>query len=334
MTLKHSIIHKIERSTPGGDINCVHKEQENSASGAIHSLFEQLKQSFQRSAQKEHGHFDRSLSDNPLPQWIKEQQEGKSSFVRISQRVLEHLQQQLNNTEDAFSAHLIFAVDTVMEQDLLYIFWVSHVDTLHINSDLEVANCAYIDANKLQYGAKIYINEWLEQDSPKYLSLLTSRGNKAFSDAYTAFIGFTAGVDLVEDTNEFLDIVDQYAQSLPEENVNEYKNQVLNYCVEQDKQGFPVVFEDISQQLNEKEPEQFSSFIADKQQNPKLEIYTDRSSLKRYVRYFGRDKNMSISFSADQFGEDIVYDEHTGILTIKQIPKSLKQQLSRSKEAS
>jgi nucleoid-associated protein len=67
--------------------------------------------------------------------------------------------------------------------------------------------------------------------------------------------------------------------------------------------------------------------VAERQQAPAVEMYTDRSSLKRYVRYFGRDKNMSISFSADMFGQEIVYDEVAGTLTIKQIPKSLKQQL-------
>jgi nucleoid-associated protein len=332
MTLKYSIIHKLERSAPGGDVSCDVREQENSSSGSIHSLFEQLKQSFQRSSQKLYGHFDTSLPDNPLPAWIKEQQQGKSSFVSISQRVLQHFQQQLENTEDAFNAHFIMALDNVMEQDLLYLFWIPHVDATHINTDLDVANTLYIDPNKLQYGAKVYINEWLEQDSPKYLSLLTSRGNKAFSEAFTTMVGFTTGVDLVEDTSEFLGIVDQYTKSLPEEKASDYKHQVLEYCVEQDKQGFPVVFEDISSQLDEKEPEGFANFITEKQQSPRTEIYTDRSSLKRYVRFFGRDKNMSISFSADQFGEDILFDEQTGVLTLKNIPKSLRQQLSQTKD--
>ncbi len=332
MTLKHCIIHHIERAVPGADVNITVREQENNCAGAAYSLFEQCKQSYQRSSQKQYGHFDREQGDNPVPGWLKEQQQGKSPFARISQRMLEQLQQKLEDNDEAFSAHIMMALETVMEQEQLYIFWINHVEASHIDSDLGVAATQYIDTARLHYGARLYVDEWLEQESQKYLSIITSRGNKNLSDAFSHFIGFSTGVDLVQDTSEFLNIIDLYAQSLPEEKTSEHKEKILDYCVEQDKQGFPVVFEDISSQLNEDSPSEFANFVIDKQQSPKTEIYTDRNSLKRYVRYFGRDKNMSISFSADMYGQDIIYDEQAGTLTIKQIPKSLKQQLKGSSD--
>ena len=332
MTLKHCIIHHIERTAPGAEVTTTLKDQENNGAGAIHSLFEQLKQSYQRSSQKQYGHFDTELSDNPTPQWLKEQQQGKSSFAKISQRMLEHLQTKLDVNDEAFSAHILIALETVMEQEQLYIFWINHVDAQHINSELEVANSLYIDSAKLQYGTRIYLDEWLEEESRKYLSLIASRGNKQLSDAFSAFIGFSSGVNLVEETSEFLNIVDQYVETLAEDKTNDYKGRILDYCVDQDKQGFPVVFEEISAQLNEQSPTEFSSFVSEKQQAPKQEIFTDRSSLKRYIRFFGRDKDMSISFSADMYGQDIIYDEASGTLTIKRIPKSLKQQFKHSQQ--
>ncbi|HEB26726.1 MAG TPA: nucleoid-associated protein NdpA [Porticoccus sp.] len=330
MTLQHCIIHHIERTVPGADVTTTLRDQENNSAGSAYSLFEQLKQSYQRSSQKQYGHFDRELSDNPVPGWLKEQQQGKSPFPRTSQRILEQLQQKMGENDEAFSAHIMIALETVMEQEQLYIFWINHVESTHIDNSIEVAPTAYIDSNKLQYGARVYIEEWLEQDSQKYLSIITSRGNKNLSDAFNGLLGFSTGLDLVEETSEFLTIVDQYAESLPEEKISDYKGKILDYCVEQDKHGAPVVFEDISTQLNEDQPKDFSTFISARQETPKTEIYTDRSSLKRYVRYFGRDKNMSISFSADMFGQDIIYDEASGTLTIKQLPKSLKQQLKSS----
>ncbi len=327
MTLKHCIIHKIERKAPGNEITTEIKPQENNSSGPIYSLIEQLKQSYQRSSQKQYGHFDQTISDNPMPQWLKEHQQGKSTFSSISLRIVEHFQEKLSATDEVFSFHLLIAFETVLDQDLLNIFWVSHIDANHINSDLEVASSRFIDATKLQYAAKIYLHEWLEENTLKYLSMLTSRGNKNLSDAFSAAIGFSAGLNLAEDTGEFLGILDEYTKSIPEEKVSEHKGKILDYCIEQDKQGNPVVFEEISSQLDESEPEKFSTFVSNNQQSPKTEIYTDRSSLKRYVRYFGRDNTMSISFSSEMFGEDILYDPQSGTLTIKKIPKSLKQQL-------
>ena len=60
MTLKHCIIHSIERATPGTEVSTSFREQENPATGPAYSLFEQLKQSFQRSSQKQYGFFDRA----------------------------------------------------------------------------------------------------------------------------------------------------------------------------------------------------------------------------------------------------------------------------------
>jgi nucleoid-associated protein len=330
MTLQHCIIHCIERTIPGADVTTTLRDQENNNAGSAYSLFEQLKQSYQRSSQKQYGYFDRDISDNPVPAWLKEQQQGKSSFPRTSQRLLEQLQQKMGENDEAFSAHIMIALETIMDQEQIYIFWLNHVESMHIDNSIEVAPTQFIDGNKLQYGARLYIGEWLDECSQKYLSIITSRGNKHISNAFSDFLGFSTGLDLVEETSEFLNIVDQYADSLPDEKSNDYKGKILDYCVEQDKQGAPVVFENISTQLNEDEPKSFSTFISARQETPKTEIYTDRTSLKRYVRYFGRDKNMSISFSADLFGEGIIYDETSGTLTIKQIPKSLKQQLKSS----
>ena len=333
MTLKHCILHKIERAVPGADIQLQLREQENSRDGAIYSLFEQLKQSYLRSSQKQYGFFDNTLQENPLPQWLREQHEGKSAFDSLSQRAMSHLQQQPEKTDEVFSTHLLFAIETIMDQEQFYVFWITHTEALNITNDLDVTLNLHIDSSKLHYACKLQIEEWLEEESPKYLSLMTSRGNKPLADAFTQFTGFTAGIDLVEQTGEFLNIVDQYADTLEPDRVSEYKNTVIYYCVQQDRQGAPVVFEELSNQVNEKAPEHFASFVSERQQDDKNEIHTDRSSLKRYIRFFGRDNHMSISFAADMFGSDICYDEQKGELLIKKIPKSLRQQLARHMKA-
>ncbi|MGK0441379.1 MAG: nucleoid-associated protein [Pseudohongiellaceae bacterium] len=329
MPLNHCILHKIERPAPGTDIISTLKSEENHASGPIFSLFEQLKHSFQRSAQKQFGHFDRTQEDNPLPQWIKEQQEKKLSFSSLSENLVEDLKQKLDNSEDAFSAHILVAIETVMEQQILYVFWLEHTEAIHIDSDQNIATSSFINTKKMHYAIKCHLSEWLEEDSQKYLSMIASRGNKVLTDAFSKTIGFALGVDVVGDTKEFLNIVNEYADSLPEEKAKETKEKVIEYCVERDSIGEPVVIEQLSNHLNESAPLEFSSFVSDKQEVLKPSLHTDRSSLKRFIRFFGRDKDMSISFSSGRFGGDITYDPMSGALTLNQIPKSLKQQLNK-----
>ena len=332
MPLNHCILHKIERPVPGADIHCRFKAEESDPSGPIYSLFEQLKHSFQRSAQKQFGHFDSSLEENPLPQWIKEQLEEKLSFTSLSENIVNDLKHKLDDSEDAFSAHILIGIETVMEQKLLYAFWIEHTEAIYIDADNHVSSSSYINTKKMHYAMKCHLTEWLEEESQKYLAVITSRGNKVLSEAFTKTVGFASGVDLVKDTKEFLTIVNDYADSLPEEKAKETKEKVIEYCVEKNSIGEPVVIEELSNHINESAPMEFSSFVSDKQEIPMPSLHTDRSSLKRYIRFFGRDKDMSISFSSGRFGGDITYNPMSGALTINQIPKSLKQQLNKHQQ--
>lgn len=332
MTLKHCIVHSVERTVTGAGVDTRLRDGENSPTGSAVSLFEQFKQCFQRSGAKQYGRFDPARADNPLPGWLREQTQGKSTFCTVSRRIMEHLQQRMDNHQEPFSAHIMIAVDTVMTQDQWYLFWIEHVDASHIDIDLEVAATRYIDSGKLHFGARLFIDEWLQQDSPKYLSVIASRGNKILTDAFVDFIGFNVGLDLVEDTTEFLQIVDQYMDTLPEETTADVKGRIVDYCVEQDKSGAPIIFDELSSQLDPSTPEQFAHFVTQQQKQPKSEIYADRNCLKRYTRFFGRDNAMSISFSSDLYGEEVVYDETAETLTIRRIPKSLKQQLLNQKK--
>jgi len=329
MSLKHCIIHKIERTQPAGQVSCEIRDIDNPATGSVVSVFEQAKQCYQRSGQKQFGHFDKTKGDNPLSQWLKDQQQGKSDFNSLSKRIAEHLKTSLENTDEPFSMHLMLAIDVVMEQEFFYIFWLEHSEANQITGDMDVLPTAYLNTSRIPFAVKVYLHEWLEEDSLKYLSLLVSRGNKNLSDAFTDFSAFSQGVDLAEQTNEFLDVVDQFADTLPEDKMNEYKAKVINYCVEQDKTGEPVCLQDLSHQVNENAPREFSSFVQEQNPEQHEEFHTDRGSLKRYIRFSGRDNAMSISFSADKFGQDVTFNPQTGELTIKQVPKSLKQQLSK-----
>lgn len=333
MPLTHCILHKLERPVPAANIQLQLRDEENSCSDGIFSLFEQLKHSLLRSSQKRYGQFDTQRSDYILPGLLQDQQAGNSSFTSLSQKLAQQLQELLEAIDEVFSIYLLFAIERVMEQDYLYILWLDPTGANQINTDLEVQHTQYIDTQKLSYALKVHINEWADADSLKYLTLLASRGNQDITQAFTNWAGFTESVNLVEDTKEFLAIVDQYTEDLPEDKLKETKTKILDYCVDQDRIGSPVIFEELSQQVNESSPEDFSNFVREQQEQPKTEIFTDRSSLKRYLRFFGRDKNMSISFSADIIGEHIEYDEQNGTLVIKQIPKSLRQQLSRYQDS-
>lgn len=329
MSIKHCIVHRLNRHSPKEKVSLNTRNKENPNQDAIVSLFTQLKQSLQRSATRQYGLFDVNQTDNPIPGWLAKLQDGELGFVSASQKIAEQLQLVLSDTIEPFSADLLFVIEELMDHQYLYIFWVNHSDAQRITNHLEVEDLSFVDGSKVHYVAKLDFSQWAIKDWQQYLTLQTSRGNREIAHAFTRLIGFVSGVNLQQQTDEFLNIVDQYAQTLDGEQSNPTKNAIVNYCVDQDMQGNPINFESLSQTLDENAPDKFSQFVNDKQEKPQKEIYAHRSSLKKYVRFYGREKDLSISFSSDRMDENIIYDANAGSLTFKQVPKSLQAQLAK-----
>lgn len=334
MAIKHCIIHGISSTNDNKDIHLDLRDEENPYDGPVISLFTQLKQSLQRSATRQYGLFDPDHSDNPLPSWLAKYKQDEMGFISVTKKMTEQLKlvlaESLSSEEgETVSAHLLFVVEELMEHDYLYVFWVNHSDAQYIDSQLSVENLSYVNGGRLNYVLKLDFSQWDIKDWQQYLTVQVSRGSKELAHAFTKFSGFLSGVNLQQQTDEFLTIVDQYADSLSKDQSNPTKNAIVNYCVDQDMQGNPINFESLSHVLDEQEPEKFSSFVNENLESPKKEIYAHRNSLKKYVRFYGREKDLSISFSSDRMDDNITFNPESGSLTFKQVPKSLQAQLAK-----
>ncbi len=328
MSLENAVLLKIQRSEFSGPVQCQSRSSLNAADGVIYSLFEQAKQQMNRSAAKRFGFFDNESEHKQIMGLINNWQGNSINFLSFANKSAEYLQQQFEDSDTPFSASLIFAEESILGQHYLYCFWLPMVEIIQAGDDLEPYRSESIEASKVQYGLRLHLDEWQSGDSPKYLTLLSSKGNKDLGEAFKRFSNFSEGIDLGKQTVEFLEIVDNFSDELPEEQAQAIKATVIDYCVEQDKVGNPVILDDISEQINKEAPTKFSEYVTSKQDIPQKEIHTDRQSLKRYMRYFGRDHSLSISFSAERFGKDITYNPAGGSLSINKLPKNLKIQLS------
>jgi len=180
-------------------------------------------------------------------------------------------------------------------------------------------------------------------DAKKYLSFSYGRGEKALQNLFCEFTGFSDTINVEQETQEFLQIVEAYTKELPEEEANETRTKVVEFCMEQDKYGAAVEFKALSSELDGQAPQKFEQFVQQKRQeirqaNPdqaevevleKTEFIPDRKSLKNYIRYSGKNKDVTLSFSAMALGNDVVFDKHTNSLTITNLPTRLLKQLKQ-----
>lgn len=332
MALTQCIIYSFARSAPGQALSVKAGKPYSECIGPVASLFDQLKRAFQRSAQKQFGRFDDEASP-PLAGWAKDYIESKSSFESLAASIMKQLATSMDSIDDAFSAQIMIAEEMLLEQKRFYLLWTEFTEALNVNGEGEVESCRYLDGNRLPYALKLNIDEWLLGESNKYMSLLAGRGNKAISEAFKIALGFSQGVDLEKQTKEFLRVVERYTEELPDDKRDTQKEQILDYCVVKDSLGEEIVIADLSELLSPDQPKAFSNFVEQSSQEEQNSLHLHRSSLKRYVRFSGRDKYMSISFSSRLFGDNVVFDANSGELTLKKVPKSLRNQIRRHRDA-
>jgi len=327
MPLKDAVLVKLSRSDFAGPVNIKTCPETLPVEGPIFSLFEQAKQGLNKSAQKRFGFFDTEAENKQLVGLMNNWQAEQMSFLSFANKSAAFLQQQLDTSDTPFEYSVIFAHESVLEQHYLYVLAVPMKEMLQTTDTLEPMYVEVIDSAKLSYALRLHLEQFTD-GSPKYLTQIAAKGAKDINDSFNAFSTFKEGIDVKAETEEFIQIVEGYTKELDEEAQKDVKTQIMEYCVEQDQIGVPVLLDELSEQLDEEAPAKFAEYVSANQQQAKKEIHTDRAQLKRYMRYFGRDNSLSINFSSERLGNDIFYSPDAGSLRIENVPKALKKQLA------
>ncbi|NRA42078.1 MAG: nucleoid-associated protein [Pseudomonadales bacterium] len=331
MALLDIAIFRFRRSDYAGEISVKAPPASMDTDGGSLSLFEQAKSLFNASAQKRFGYFDPDAEHKQLSGLISNWRAQQFDFVSLATKLSGDLHATLAESDTPFDCCVMFAHESILEQHYAYALVLPMKSMQQLNGDLVPTEIDVIDSGKLSFAWRLHLQD-IEQSSPKYLTQLASRGAKDLTEAWLRFSQFKEGIDITAETTEFITLVDRFTETLDADQQSNAKTQVINYCVEQDKLGLPVQLQEISGQLDEQAPDKFADYIQAHQQQRKPEVHTDRAVLKRYMRYFGRDNSLSINFSSERLGQDIIYQPEVGSLRIENIPKPLRKQLSQYRE--
>ena len=343
MALLNLVAHRVSRASPSSDAQIGIRERAWTINGYLDECFRELKQAVLKRSGKEYGRFSDDRANFPVASWIDEFIVGKISFQALTANAMKHLKIELEKTELAFDAFIFFAHEKLEEDEVLHVFVVQHNTGYFIDGNLDVSESLYLDTAGVQLAAKLNIGHWKSDDPgqvEKSLSILRWRGEKDLTETFERFLGFAEKIDVNADTQEFLSIVSEYTQSLSKEYADQTKSHVVDYCLEQDKAGKPVVIEELSGKLKDQSlaqgkdsdsdnppPLDFSQYLVEKQPRAKSELIADKTQLRNYVRISGRNDTMSMSFEASCLGDVIVYDAQNDHLVINAMPSSLKAKL-------
>lgn len=339
MPVTHFITHEIMKDAKalGATIYCSESDvfQEDYAA----KVMAQLRNVFIGRASKRYGEF--SPESPQVKGLILDWLESKQSFVSLTQRITKLFSECLDNTQLEISGYLAFMAEQLADGDRFYIYHLREKTNVALNDNKELIETRFIDFSNTGFALCLDATALKQSESKKYMSFSYGRGEKALQNSFVEFSGFSDSVNVEQETQEFLHIVDEYVKALPEQQANETRTKVVDYCMEQDKYGSAVEFKVLSQELNEEQPEAFESFVQQtrkeiRQKNPDLdstvienkqEFIPDRKSLKNYVRFSGKNKDVTLSFSAMALGQDVQFNPQEETLVLKNLPTRLLKQL-------
>lgn len=332
MPVSEFIAHQIDRHNGAEPASVSFRDDLMTIDDHATQLLNELKQVFATRTAKRYGRFDPERGDNPFPGWLRDLLGQQLPFSSFSRKLTEHVVTLLDAVDVPFAGHLLCWRDDSADAQWLYLVHLQHQTGLVINNRLEISETAYADLAHAGFSARINLTHWADALSDKYLTVSRNRGDRFLQDIFLQWLGFTDTVNVKADTSEFLNIVEAYAEQLPEEKSKEYKNRVVDFCMEQDKSGEPVVYKELSFYLDEAEPERFESFVREHQEQPREELIPDKTQLRKYVRFSGRSKDLSVQFAAELLGQQVEFDPVNETLLIRGLPKPLLQQLKRHRK--
>ena len=337
MPITHVIAHHISKLT-GEDTVLSLRGSELTINNQQSALFDILKTSFNARISRKHGSFDTTVESSMLALEIDTFLNDDGHFKALTTVFMKQLEDKLNTENGDINAHFLFFTEENDQQkdkqNVFYLFIVNQNEYLTISDTLEITPSYSIDTGSSLCGLKLNIDDWKDRPKYHYLTLVPPKGNEVLSDALHDLSGFGNSIDRAKSTKEFLDNLDSFTQHVPAEKQKEFREQVIGYCEEQESKDEAVHIPTLSQSIEGIDCEKFIREMLphnpaqdDSDDEAEQELMIDKKSLRRYIKFSGRDKDLSLTFSTNQLDESVFYNEDNESLTITNIPKGLKKQL-------
>jgi len=332
MPITHAIAHHLIKNTDESSTLSL-RNNELTIDEQQEALFDTLKKSFQTRLSRKHGSFDANLEDSTLQQEMELYWDNKEYFQAFTHKFMTVLENKMNEGNGELNAHFLFFIEKTSTSTGAYLFIVYQNEMLTIDQTLDIKPIYSIDTGSRISGVKLNITDWKNRPNYHYLTLVPPKGNETLSDALHEISGFGNKIDKSKSTHEFLENLQQFTSQLPKDQQKSINEKVVEYCEDQESKDEAVHIPTLSQNLDGIDCEKFiremlpNNPLNESDEPVDEELMIDKKSLRRYVKFSGRDKDLSLTFSTNQLNETVIYDESTESLIINQIPKGLKKQL-------
>lgn len=341
MKLIKLIVHAIDKTPDAGASQLNLCQQEMQANESLISFLNDLNSNFNSKLAKTHGAFVGNSTaggsypadgSNPFYSGLKRYLQEDLSFLDFSHQSMAYLKSLMDKNGKTKGGYIVFSHYQLFATDFLFVVILHNQSALLIDEKLQLNATEYLDTDSLYLAARIDLSEWQskqDEQNNRYISMLIARDGKKINDYFREFIGFNETVDSKKETSQLLGAFNGFCQQskVAPERKDELKKKAVEYCSQQADTGGNVQVKDFSNYVSEMAEEDFYRYLQNEKIEMQDEITPDRGLLRKFNKISGRSGNLSITFPASLFNQSVFYDCDTDTLTIKNLPKSLREQL-------
>jgi len=330
MNIENAILHQIETDMSSGDLSVHPRDQILPESEDLYFLLERLNQIYNDKPDKLFAQFQQDGESYPFQNWLATYMESGSEddFVTFSNQGLDLLKVQLAQANFTGSHYVLFVHYKVGMTQFLMVLMLNNTDGFSVDETLNISDVKHLDISKMSIACRINVSEWQNSKNPiKYISFIKVRGKSKTADYFKQFIGCTDSVSSADETKSLLGTVDQFCKDMDDEAAMATQQKVNEYCMNKANEDVPFTVQELTGEIFNEDPDSFLGFASQHQMEVAQPIYADKKSLSSFNRISGKDREISISFSAHALKSRIQVDMDGDKLVIQGIPESLKRAL-------
>ena len=328
MRIKNIIVHSIikQQHQDSSEIQLILREELLPIESRVTGLLEGIRTVYTSKSGKVYGTLgeDRSFSRE-----LSLMLENKTNFLDFTKIAMRDLESRMAAQPLATGGYILFTEFVNKGINYFMVVMLKSKDGLSFDDELELMDVQQLDLDKLHFGARIDIDAWQNEDDGNNVSFIKGRESTPVTQYFKDFIGIEEFSESSVTTDSLVRAVTNFFRQKLELSTEEVKTKKLiayNYCKEKFDKGELIYLNELSMHLHPSEPEQFLSFAQTTHEVPN-EFHVNKTKLNKFVKFAGKDKDITISFSANAWGNRVSYDAKNDILHIHKIPRSLKEQL-------
>ena len=331
-TINKAIIHKLIKEKHG-TATVIERTTPLSITEPVRKLVTDIHDLYASRASKGYGRFEADTVNYPSSVILKSfYQDGSTSFEEASKQLMSVLVAKSSPVALATGGYVLMAqVSNDAGVNWFIVAIINNVKGSAIDeASLEVIDTVHVNLNDLRVAGRVNLNDWLSEDLEiRYVGFLKQKGEVA--DYFKMFLGCNELIADTEESKKLVKFLKTFAkeQSLDQDKEEEFLRSAFDYLETCNSNDVPLSLETLSNAIWPENPETIINRLATEEIQISDGFVPDLRSIKSLVKIKSKTQYWSLNLDRHAFATGFAhYDSANGQLILKNLPDSLKSELS------